>query len=92
MEFFLPSISSQVDASVSSQNEHISSIAPSGYILKVMNSLDSQEPAIVDGQNEMMLFLGERGYKCPVPQKTKSGNYSHRYYCQDPNKSKTLCS
>ena len=31
---------------------------PNGYVLKVLNSLDSTANNLIDAQNEMMLYLG----------------------------------
>ena len=30
-----------------------------GYVLKILNSLDSKESSFIDAQNQMMLFLGK---------------------------------
>lgn len=35
-----------------------SDACPDGYVLKVLNSLDSKALNLIDAQNEMMLFLG----------------------------------
>lgn len=40
-------------------NPHIETICPNGYVLKIMNSLDSQNLAFVEGQNALISFLGE---------------------------------
>lgn len=43
----------------SCDNEFIPKINEHGYVLKIMNKLDSQKLAFVDAQNKMMLFLGK---------------------------------
>ncbi|XP_069688516.1 hydroxylysine kinase isoform X2 [Periplaneta americana] len=52
-----------------------SDVWPHGYVLKVINSLDSQNTSYVDAQTEMALYLGARGVTCPQPVKNLSGNY-----------------
>ena len=36
----------------------INDVYPYGYVLKVLNSLDSTANNLIDAQNEMMIFLG----------------------------------
>lgn len=56
-------------------NPHVSEIVEHGYVLKVLNSLDSRNVSFVEGQNEMMLFLNQRGVACPVPVKNLRGSF-----------------
>ncbi|XP_059352974.1 hydroxylysine kinase-like [Daphnia carinata] len=42
-------------------NSHLPDVkdaCPLGYIMKVLNSLDSKASNLIDAQNEMMLYLG----------------------------------
>jgi len=55
-------------------NPHLNNVAASGYILKVLNSMDSQLPEVTDAQNAMMSFLGARGYRCPLPLPNVEGD------------------
>lgn len=57
------------------ENPYIKSVAPHGYVLKITNSLDSQNPSIVNGQNEMMLYLHQNSVMCPTPVKNIEGFY-----------------
>ena len=34
-------------------------ICNEGYILKIVNSLDSKKQSFIDAQNEMMIYLGK---------------------------------
>jgi len=40
---------------------------PHGYLLKILNSLDSKAETLIDAQNQMMLFLNKRGVLCSKP-------------------------
>ncbi|XP_068624119.1 hydroxylysine kinase [Battus philenor] len=44
-----------------------------GYVLKIMNSMDSQNLAVVEAQNEIMNFLSSRGVRCPRPVRNVFG-------------------
>lgn len=48
---------------------------PHGYVLKVMNSLDSQNLPLVEAQTEAALYLGAHGINCPQPVQNLSGKY-----------------
>jgi len=41
------------------EDEEKSNLWPHGYVLKVMNSLDSQKLPLVEAQTETMLYLGK---------------------------------
>ncbi|XP_051175073.1 hydroxylysine kinase [Leptopilina boulardi] len=56
-------------------NQHINKISDDGYILKIVNSLDSKKINVIDAQTEMMIFLNENGICCPMPIKCIDGNY-----------------
>jgi len=57
----------KVTASTTVPNPHLNNVEPCGYILKVLNSMDSALPEVTDAQNAMMSYLGAAGYRCPVP-------------------------
>uniref|UniRef100_A0A6M2DKX5 Hydroxylysine kinase n=1 Tax=Xenopsylla cheopis TaxID=163159 RepID=A0A6M2DKX5_XENCH len=46
-----------------------------GYVMKIMNSLDSKKTSFIEGQTELMLFLSNNGIKCPKPVKNVYGKY-----------------
>ncbi|XP_049787656.1 hydroxylysine kinase isoform X1 [Schistocerca cancellata] len=46
-----------------------------GYVLKVINSLDSTDTLAIDGQTELLLYLEEQGFVCPVPVKNLKGEF-----------------
>lgn len=41
------------------KNPLITNPSPHGYVLKIMNSMDSQNVDVVEAQNEIMNFLGK---------------------------------
>lgn len=55
-------------------NPYISVISEHGYVIKIINSLDSRNTDIIDAQTEMLLFL--KGHvDCPIPVKNLKGTY-----------------
>ncbi|XP_058797230.1 hydroxylysine kinase [Phymastichus coffea] len=56
-------------------NPYVSSIAKNGYILKVINSLDSKKTSFIEAQNELLIFLSKKGIICTIPVKQKDGSY-----------------
>lgn len=40
-------------------NPYIKTVCQDGYVLKIMNSLDSKNLAVVEAQNKLMSFLGK---------------------------------
>ncbi|XP_015112719.1 hydroxylysine kinase [Diachasma alloeum] len=56
-------------------NPHVKSIETDGYVLKIMNSLDSKNVSLVEGQNAMMLYLHQRSISCPIPVMNLKGSY-----------------
>lgn len=58
-----------------STNPHIKEPSPDGYVLKITNSLDSNNSKIMASQGEMMLFLHSRGFKVPKPEKNVHGSH-----------------
>jgi len=56
-------------------NPHVASPEKTGYVLKVINSLDSRKTGVIEAQNELMIFLNQRDICCPLPIKNLSGAY-----------------
>lgn len=56
-------------------NAHLKRVSPGGYVLKVINSLDSKNMDLMEGQTLAMIFLNENGVSCPVPVKQKKGAF-----------------
>ncbi|KAJ9579227.1 hypothetical protein L9F63_024664 [Diploptera punctata] len=48
---------------------------PHGYVIKVTNSLESQNTSAVDAQTKMALHLGECGINCPQPVRNVKGQF-----------------
>lgn len=59
----------------SHENPHVLNIHEHGYVLKILNSLDSRNVELVQGQNDMMLFLRQRDIRCTVPVKNLRGSF-----------------
>ncbi|XP_011299930.1 hydroxylysine kinase [Fopius arisanus] len=57
------------------ENPHVKSIESDGYVLKIMNSMDSRNVSLVEGQNEMMLYLHQNSISCPIPVMNLEGSY-----------------
>ena len=51
-----------------------SSAANKRYVLKLLNSRDSKDTRIVNCLNKLMVFLSDRGFKCPRPLTTRLGS------------------
>ncbi|XP_072349090.1 hydroxylysine kinase-like [Scyliorhinus torazame] len=43
------------------------------YVLKVMNSVDSQDTDLIEAQTRAMMFLNEKGFPSPIPIPTTDG-------------------
>ncbi|XP_053983885.1 hydroxylysine kinase [Hylaeus volcanicus] len=56
-------------------NPHIPSISKHGYVLKIVNSLDSRKTQVIEAQTEMLIFLNQRNVICPEPVKNLNGSY-----------------
>ncbi|XP_044735401.1 hydroxylysine kinase [Chrysoperla carnea] len=56
-------------------NKFIENICLDGYVLKIMNSLESKDIAFVEAQNRVMLYLAQNGIICPIPIKNVHGKY-----------------
>jgi hydroxylysine kinase len=58
-----------------SENKNIANVNNDGYVLKVVNSLDSLNPQFFEAQNELLLHLGKNRICCPKPIQNKNGQY-----------------
>ncbi|XP_020298159.1 hydroxylysine kinase [Pseudomyrmex gracilis] len=56
-------------------NPHVINPEKTGYVFKVINSLDSRKTGVIEAQNEMMIFLNQRDICCPLPVKNMNGAY-----------------
>ncbi|XP_018333576.1 hydroxylysine kinase [Agrilus planipennis] len=56
-------------------NAYIEKISESGYVLKILNSLDSKNPCFIEAQTSLLIFLNENNVHCPKPVKNKYGQY-----------------
>jgi len=56
-------------------NSHVISPEKTGYVLKVINSLDSRKIDVIEAQTELMIFLNQRNICCPLPIKNMNGTY-----------------
>lgn len=57
------------------KNPLIVSHWPHGYVLKILNALDSKKVEFVDAQNQLMLYLSKQNIQCPRPIANVSGKY-----------------
>ncbi|KAF2904075.1 hypothetical protein ILUMI_02092 [Ignelater luminosus] len=60
---------------VNIKNENVKDVCKDGYVLKIMNSLDSKKISFVEAQNSLMLFLCNNDVTCPRPVKNRNGEY-----------------
>ncbi|XP_022126935.2 hydroxylysine kinase [Pieris rapae] len=56
------------------KNPLITNHSPHGYVLKIMNSMDSKNVDFVEAQNEIMNFLLTRSVTCPKPVRNVFGH------------------
>ncbi|RVE42043.1 hypothetical protein evm_013301 [Chilo suppressalis] len=56
------------------KNPLITNHSPHGYVLKIMNSMDSLNVSVVEAQNEIMNFLNARSVTCPKPVRNVYGH------------------
>ena len=56
-------------------NPHVKDVSSHGYVLKILNSLDSRNVGFVEGQNEMMIYLNQHGITCSVPVRNLRGSF-----------------
>ncbi|XP_066593116.1 hydroxylysine kinase [Prorops nasuta] len=57
-------------------NPYISTIEEHGYVLKIVNSIDSKKKNVIEAHNEILRFLNHNGICCPLPIK----NINDKYY------------
>lgn len=57
------------------KNPLIPNAWPHGYVLKVINSLDTKKEGFFDAQTQMLLFLRQQGIECPKPVMNIFGKY-----------------
>ncbi|XP_072751653.1 hydroxylysine kinase [Anoplolepis gracilipes] len=56
-------------------NPHVTNTEKAGYVLKVINSLESRKTDVLEAQTEIMIFLNQRNICCPLPVKNVNGAY-----------------
>lgn len=62
------------------KNPIITSPSPHGYVLKVLNALDSKKIGFIDAQTKLLRFVSENGISCPKPVANVYGrNFSLEY-------------
>lgn len=57
------------------KNPIIPTAWPHGYVLKIINSLETKKEKFFDAQTQMMLFLRQQGIECPKPVMNIFGKY-----------------
>ncbi|XP_076245175.1 hydroxylysine kinase [Calliopsis andreniformis] len=57
------------------KNPHITTVSKHGYVLKIVNSLDSKKVRVIDAQTEVLIFLNQQNISCPLPVKNLNGTY-----------------
>ncbi|XP_055712666.1 hydroxylysine kinase [Phlebotomus papatasi] len=57
------------------KNPIIANHSTHGYILKVLNALDSHKAGFIDAQTKLMLFLAQQNITCPKPIMNVYGKY-----------------
>lgn len=64
----------QIQVSTDVKNKYITEIYEPGYVLKVMNNIESKKLGFVEGCNAMMIYLAQNGISCPTPVKNTNGD------------------
>ncbi|XP_025114447.1 hydroxylysine kinase-like [Pomacea canaliculata] len=54
-------------------NKHLDQLCPHGYVLKVLNSLDSRKPELTKVKTDVILHACQRGFPTPRPVPTTKG-------------------
>ncbi|XP_017855197.1 hydroxylysine kinase isoform X2 [Drosophila busckii] len=57
------------------KNPLIVTHCPDGYVLKILNALDSKKQDFVDAQNQLLLYLSKEHVRCPRPIGNARGEY-----------------
>lgn len=60
---------------VSRENPRAVVVSEHGYVLKIVNSLDSKKCRVLDAQTEMLIYLNQRNVTCPAPVENINGTY-----------------
>ncbi|KAK3095004.1 hypothetical protein FSP39_009043 [Pinctada imbricata] len=70
-----------------SDNPYITEVSSNGYVLKVLNSLESKRPVVIDAQHSLMEHLSKRGIKTQEVIKNKDGKSMslEKIYSDDKN-------
>lgn len=50
-------------------------VSKTGYVLKILNVLDSENEEFIDCQTKLLLFLQQKGIKSSIPQKLSNGSW-----------------
>lgn len=58
-----------------SSNPFITNVSPDGYVLKILNSIDSSNLPFIEGQNEILLYLRSCKINVPNPVQNKTGKF-----------------
>ncbi|XP_022920776.2 hydroxylysine kinase [Onthophagus taurus] len=56
-------------------NRNINDVYDDGYVLKILNSLDSEKTSFIEAQNNILLELCKKEISCPTPIPTKTNSY-----------------
>ncbi|KRT82104.1 phosphotransferase, partial [Oryctes borbonicus] len=56
-------------------SQHSDSDKEEEYVLKILNSLDSRKVDVIEGQNELLLYLSNNNISCPIPIQTVTNSY-----------------
>ncbi|XP_018562853.1 hydroxylysine kinase [Anoplophora glabripennis] len=57
------------------KNPHVNKLNDEGYVVKIINSLDSKKTEFFDAQNAVLLHLGKTDILCCKPIPTTEGSY-----------------
>uniref|UniRef100_A0A1A9WKZ4 Hydroxylysine kinase n=1 Tax=Glossina brevipalpis TaxID=37001 RepID=A0A1A9WKZ4_9MUSC len=57
------------------KNPFILTHCPYGYVLKIINSMDSKKVDFIDAQNQLLLYLAKQNIQCPRPVQNVNGKY-----------------
>lgn len=57
------------------KNPILKTVSANGYVLKIANTLDSQDEGFFEGQREVMRQLSGRNIQCPQPMQNIFGRY-----------------
>lgn len=69
-------------------NRYIPEVNADGYVVKILNSLQSAAPAIIDAQHALCKYVRERGVSVQIPAVNKEGKEWSIETFKDPSKGK----